>query len=244
MGLFTLAEQHVVIVGGSSGIGLATAQLAQQLGAAVTLVGRNPERLQRAVDELGGELGGVRSAIADAADEAAIQQAFADLPPIHHVYVAAGSFVGGDVLTGEMADFRRAIDTRVWGAVHVVRAAVPKMAGSGSLTFTGGLSSDRPVKGAWATAVSTAAAEQLARALALELAPMRVNAIAPGWTETPMWNDILGADKQAIFGQVATQVPVKRLSAATDVAQAVIFLMTSPTVTGEVVHVDSGHRLV
>jgi NAD(P)-dependent dehydrogenase (short-subunit alcohol dehydrogenase family) len=240
VGLFTLEGQHVVIVGGSSGIGLATAHLAQQLGAMVTLVGRNPERLQWAA----AELGGVRSAIADAADEAAIHRALADLPPIHHVYVAAGSFVGGDVLTGEMATFRRAIDTRVWGAVHVVRAAVPKMSGAGSLIFTGGLSSDRPVAGAWATAVSTAAAEQLARALALELAPIRVNAIAPGWTETPMWNDILGSDKQAMFGQVATQVPVKRLSTAADVAQAVIFLMTSPTVTGEVVHVDGGHRLV
>jgi NAD(P)-dependent dehydrogenase (short-subunit alcohol dehydrogenase family) len=240
MGLPILSEQHVVIVGGSSGIGLATAHLAKDLGAEVTLISRSPERLKQASEALGG----VRTAIADFADEVAIRDVFTALPPVHHVYVAAGSFVGGNILTGAMADFRRAIDTRVWGSVHVVRAALPNMPSTGSLTFTGGLSSDRPVAGAWATAVATAAAEQLARALALELAPIRVNAVAPGWTETPMWNDILGAEKPAVFSQVATQVPVKRLSTANDVAQAVVFLMTSATVTGEIVHVDGGHRLV
>lgn len=240
MSLYTLNNQHVVIVGGSSGIGLATGTLAKQLGADVTLISRDRHKLNQAAEKIDG----VRTAIADLADESAINTAFADLPPIDHVYVAAGSFVGGNVLQGTMADFRRAIDIRVWGSVHVVRAAVPKMNGIGSLTFTGGLSSDRPVAGAWATAVATAAAEQLARALALELAPIRVNAVAPGWTDTPMWNDILGAQKQDVFGNIATQVPVKRLSTAAEVAQAVIFLMNSGTVTGEVIHVDSGHRLV
>lgn len=237
---FSLAQQQVVVVGGSRGIGLAVAHLAKDLGAEVTLMARSPSGLRQASDELGG----VRTAIADLTDGAAISAAFAALPAIDHVYVAAGSFVGGSVLTGAMADFRRAVDTRLWGAVEVVRAAVPKLSSTGSLTFTGGLSSDRPVVGAWATAVATAATEQLARALALELAPIRVNAIAPGWTDTPMWDVILGADKAAAFGQVATQVPIKRLATATEVAQAVIFLMATGAVTGEIVHVDGGHRLV
>lgn len=240
MNVHSLSNQHVVIVGGSSGIGLATASLAKQQGADVTLISRDAAKLK----QIAHQLNGVRTAIADFSDEAATHAAFADLPTIHHVYVAAGSFVGGHVLEGRMADFRRAIDTRLWGSVHVVRAAVPKMNGAGSLTFTGGLSTDRPVTGAWATAVATAAAEQLARALALELAPMRVNAVSPGWTDTPMWDGILGAEKEHVFSGVATQVPVKRLSLATEVAQAVIFLMHSATVTGEVIHVDGGHRLV
>lgn len=240
MNLNILSHHHVVVVGGSSGIGLATGRFAKQLGADVTLIGRDAEKLHQAAREIGE----VRTAIADFADETAINNVFADLPTIHHVYVAAGSFVGGNVLAGTMADFRRAVDTRLWGSVHVVRAAVPKMNGTGSLTFTGGLSTDRPVVGAWATAVATAAAEQLARALALELAPIRVNAVSPGWTDTPMWDDILGDAKQDVFGGVTTQVPVKRLSTAAEVAQAVIFLMSSGTITGEVIHVDSGHRLV
>ncbi len=240
MNLNTMNSQHVVIVGGSQGIGLATGSLAQQLGAEVTLVSRDAAKLRRAVEQMAG----VRTAIADFADEASIHAAFADLPTIDHVYVAAGSFVGGHVLEGDMADFRRAIDTRVWGSVNVVRAAVPKMNRAGSLTFTGGLSTDRPVAGAWATSVATAATEQLARALALELAPIRVNAVAPGWTDTPMWDNILGAGKQEAFSGVATKVPMKRLSTAEEVASAVLFLMRSGTITGEVIHIDSGHRLV
>jgi NAD(P)-dependent dehydrogenase (short-subunit alcohol dehydrogenase family) len=240
MSFYNLTDRHVVIVGGSSGIGLATGLLAKQLGADVTLISRDSQKLDRASEQLGG----VRTVAADFADEAEINAAFHDLPPIDHVYVAAGSFVGGNILEGNMADFRRAIDTRIWGSVHVVRAAVPKMNGSGSVTFTGGLSTDRPVVGAWATSVATAAAEQLSRALSMELAPIRVNAISPGWTDTPMWDDILGESKQEVFGGVSTQVLVKRLSTATDVAQAAIFLMNSQTVTGEVIHVDSGHRLV
>jgi NAD(P)-dependent dehydrogenase (short-subunit alcohol dehydrogenase family) len=240
MNLNPLNNKHIVIVGGSSGIGLATGLLAKQQGADVTLISRDAEKLSQASQQVGG----VRTAIADFSDETEINTAFANLPPIDHVYVAAGSFVGGSVLEGNMADFRSAIDTRVWGSVHVVRAAVPKMNGNGSLTFTGGLSTDRPVAGAWATAVATAAAEQLARALAIELAPIRINAVSPGWTDTPMWNDIFGEDKQNIFSGVAAQVLSKRLSTATEVAQAVIFLMSSGTVTGEVIHVDSGHRLV
>lgn len=240
MSLHTMSNQHVVIVGGSSGIGLATGTLAHQLGANVTVIGRDPEKL----NQVSKQLSGVRTAIADVTDERAIQVAFADLPTIHHVYIAAGSFVGGNVLEGNMADFHRAIDTRIWGSVHVVRSAIPKMTATGSLTFTGGLSTDRPVAGAWPTAVATAAAEQLARALALELAPIRVNAVSPGWTDTPMWDSVLGAAKQDVFGGVATQVPVKRLSTAADVAKAVLFLMNSATVTGEVIHVDGGHRLV
>lgn len=237
---YTLSNQHVVIVGGSSGIGLATGIIAKQLGADVTLISRDAEKLKQAAKQIES----AQIAIADFADELAVNAAFAALPTIDHVYVAAGSFIGGHVLEGSMADFRRAIDTRIWGAVHVVRAAVPKMNGTGSFTFTGGLSTDRPVAGAWPTAVATAAAEQLARALALELAPIRVNAVSPGWTDTPMWDSIFGAEKQNVFGGIATQVPVKRLSTAADVAQAVIFLMNSETITGEVIHVDSGHRLV
>lgn len=240
MHLQTLSGQHIVIVGGSRGIGLATGSLAKQLGAEVTLISRDLEKLNLVAQQIDG----VRTAVADFSDETAITTAFADLPPIDHVYVAAGSFVGGHVLEGNMADFRRAVDTRVWGSVHVVRAAVPKMNGSGSLTLTGGLSTDRPVAGAWATAVATAATEQLARALALELAPIRVNAVSPGWTDTPMWDSVLGQQKQTVFGQVAAQVLAKRLSTAEEVAQAVIFLMGSGTITGEVIHIDSGHRLV
>ena len=115
---------------------------------------------------------------------------------------------------------------------------------NGSFVFTGGVSTARPVPGAWATAVATAAAEQMARALAVEIAPVRVNAVAPGWTDTPMWDEIFGENKREVFAGVAEKLLTKRLATAEEVAQAVIFLMNNNSITGETIHVEGGHRLV
>lgn len=236
-------QQHVVVFGGSSGIGLAVARGALASGARVTLLGRSRERLAAATSSLGD----VRTLSVDITDEAALNAAAASIETPDHVYVAAASFVGGGVLDGSLTSFRRALDARLWGSVHVVRALAPRMqdkASAASFVFTGGVSTDRPVKGAWATAVSTAAVEQLARALALELAPMRFNAIAPGWTDTPMWDAILGDGKASTFDAVGAQIPVGRIAHAAQVAQAVLLLMANASINGEVLHVDGGHRLV
>lgn len=235
-----LAGKHVVVVGGSQGIGLETARLATQAGATVTIMGRSPEKLQSARDHLGQ----VHTIPMNIADETAVDEAFAEIASIDHVYIAAGSFVGGKILDGSVEQFRPAIDSRLWGSVYVIRAAAPKIPAGGSVTLTGGLSTDRPVVGAWVTSVATAAAEQLSRALSLELAPIRVNAVAPGWTDTPMWDGILGAAKQGAFQDVAAKIPTGRLATATEVASAVIFLMSNASITGEVIHTDGGHRYV
>ena len=112
------------------------------------------------------------------------------------------------------------------------------------VTLTGGLSTARPVAGAWVTAVATAATEQMSRALSLELAPIRVNAISPGWTDTPMWDAILREAKQDAFQEVAAKIPTGRLATAEEVASTVIFLMSNSSITGEVIHTDGGHRYV
>lgn len=236
-----LKDQHILVAGGSSGIGLEVARAALAQGARVSILGRDATRLSQAASQLGA----VQTVAADVANEAALDRALAELPPPDHVYVAAGGFVGGPVLEGTMAAYRAALDSRLWGSVHLVRALAPRMQPStASFVFTGAVSTDRPAKGAWATAVATAAAEQLARALALELAPMRFNAIAPGWTDTPMWDALLGATKASTFATVAQQLPVRRLATAADAAQGVLLLMSNPSITGEVLHVDGGHRLV
>ncbi|MDX2244184.1 MAG: SDR family oxidoreductase [Leptolyngbyaceae cyanobacterium bins.302] len=235
-----LAGKHVVVVGGSQGIGFETARLATEAGAKVTIMGRSPERLQTAHDRLSQ----VHTIAMDIADETAVHKAFAEVEQIDHVYIAAGSFVGGKILDGSVEQFRPAIDSRLWGSVYVIRAAVPKIPAGGSVTLTGGLSTDRPVVGAWVTSVATAAAEQLSRALSLELAPIRVNAVAPGWTDTPMWDAIFGAAKQGAFQDVAAKIPTGRLATAEEAASAVIFLMSNPAITGEVIHTDGGHRYV
>ena len=114
----------------------------------------------------------------------------------------------------------------------------------GSFTFTGGLSSDRPVRGAWVSGVATMATEQLARVLALELAPLRFNAIAPGYTDTPMWDRIFPENGVRALSDVTKTHPIPRLVTADEVAQAVMLLMQNGAMTGETIHVDCGARLV
>ncbi len=237
----TLEHQHVVVFGGSSGIGLEVARGALAAGASVTILGRSADRL----DAASKQLAGAQTLVADTTDAASVQAAIARMAKPDHIYIAAASFVGGSILEGTLDHFRSALESRLWGAVNVVRAAAPKMTRPGaSFVFTGGVSTDRPVKGAWATAVSTAAAEQLARALAVELAPLRFNAIAPGWTDTPMWDGILGDDKAATFAAVGAQIPVGRIATAGEAAEAVLLLMANRSLNAEVLHVDGGHRLV
>ncbi|MGN6153713.1 MAG: SDR family oxidoreductase [Lysobacteraceae bacterium] len=234
-----LEGQRVAVFGGSLGIGLAVARASLVAGAEVTILGRDRGRLDVAATALGA----VRSHVVDIADDASVEAAAKAIPVPDHVYVAAGSFVGGGVLDGDLDDFRAAFETRLWGALRVVRGLAPRMPAGGGFVFTGGLSTDRPVPGAWATALATAVAEQMARALALELAPLRCNAIAPGWTDTPMWDPILGDAKAATFEAVAARIPTRRLATADEAAEAVLLLMANRSINGEVLHVDGGHRL-
>lgn len=237
-----LQDQHIAVVGGSSGIGLAVAAAALKSGARVSIMARSQARLDRARQQLAA--GDALQIVAvDVTDESAVHLAFAALPAPDHVYVCAAGFVGGSVLDTPMHELRAALDARLWGAVHVVRAAAPRMAGAGSFVLTGGISTERPAKGAWPTAVATAAAEQLARCLALELAPLRFNAIAPGWTDTPMWDGLLGGAKADTFSAVAGRTPTGRLVTADEAALAVLLLMSNPSLNGEILHIDGGLRL-
>jgi NAD(P)-dependent dehydrogenase (short-subunit alcohol dehydrogenase family) len=235
-----LYNQHVVVVGGSSGIGLAVAQQAHQAGARITLLARSAEQLAQAASTLER----VETIALDIMDEAGIQAAFARLGPIDHVYIAAGRTQLGSILNGTIDEQMLPLMERLWGSVHVVRAAVPQLRPGGSITFTGGLSTDRPVAGAWISGVATAAAEQLARVLALELAPLRFNAISPGYTDTPLWDKVLGEAKTQALAGVAERLPVKHIATANEVAAAVLLLMTNSSMTGAIIHVDGGARLI
>lgn len=233
-----LQDQHVVVVGGGSGIGLATAVAATAAGATVTVVTRSDEGIRRA------EAAGARAVRGDVGDEPALAAVAAGLGPVDHVYVCAGSTrLGGVLDRAAVADQLAPLRVRLDGAVHVLRAFHPVLRDDGSVTVTGGVSSDRPVRGAWVSSVATAATEQLARAMALELAPLRFNAVAPGWTDTPMWDAVLGAEKDAVFVEATKGQLTGRLIRPEEIAAAVLFLMTAPSVTGEILHVDGGARL-
>ena len=244
-----LDNKRVVIIGGSSGIGLETARLALAEGASVTIAGRSEDRLRRAVESLGnsrevGPAGGrVRPVVADVTDESSVRALFEGEPRVDHLFVPAGELRpgGGDLLKSDLDGLRSILEVRLLGLTHVVRQARPKMEG-GSITLMSGLYSTRPAPGGGMAAAAVAAVEGMTRALALDLAPIRVNAVAPGLIDTPLW-DSFGAQREAILARGAT-LPVGRIGRPEEVAAAVIFLMSNGFVTGAVLPIDGGGGLV
>ena len=217
-----LDGKRVIIIGGSSGIGLETARLALAEGASVLIAGRSEERLRKAAADLNSDK--LRTAVADISDETSIQTMFAAEKQIDHVFLPAGELRpgGGDVLETDMRDLESLLKIRLLGVVNVVRQVRSKMK-SGSITLMSGLYSTRPGKGGAMGAAGVAAIEGMTRALALDLAPLRVNAVAPGLIDTPLWNTF-GPHRDAIMAMGAS-LPVGRIGKPEDVASGVLFLM-------------------
>jgi NAD(P)-dependent dehydrogenase (short-subunit alcohol dehydrogenase family) len=236
-----LAGASVVVVGGSSGMGFATAKLARASGAVVRIVGRNQERLEGAVQELGDGVDGVT---ADAADTASMERVFTDLERVDHVAVFAGEQPQAPLADARLDLFRRAMEARVWAALNACRFAAPKMPLTGSLTFCSGLSAHRPRAHRSIGASATAALESFGRAMAVELAPIRVNTICPGAIDTPLLDRVYGAGRHEAMAAVERRVPAGRLGRPDEIADAVVFLMTNGYVTGITLAVDGGVQLL
>jgi NAD(P)-dependent dehydrogenase (short-subunit alcohol dehydrogenase family) len=238
-----LDGKRVVIIGGSSGIGLETARLALAAGALVTIAGRSEERLGRAAKALSPGGDRLRTVVADLSDESSIRSLFAEETRVDHVFVPAGELQpgGGDLLKSDCDGLRSILEVRLLGVTHVVRQARTKMKG-GSLTLMSGLYSTRPAAGGGMAAAAVAAVEGMTRALALDLAPIRVNAVAPGLIDTPLW-DAFGPQRAAILASGA-RLPVGRIGRPEEVAAAVIFLMSNGFVTGAILPIDGGGGLV
>lgn len=237
----TLQGQNIVIIGGSTGIGFETARLALQQGANVTIAGRSQEKLAKAKFQL---VGNVRTVVTDVAEEASVNRIFEGLDRVDHVFITAGGLVVGKILETDPNQFRQGLEERIFGTLYVVRAAVPKMSKQGSITLISGVRADRPLPGTTMTTVGVAAAEALTRSLALELAPIRVNAVAPGWTDTPLVSTVLGDNYDAVIRSVSEKIPVQRIGTPEEVAQAVNMLMNNGFINGEVLHIDGGERYV
>jgi NAD(P)-dependent dehydrogenase (short-subunit alcohol dehydrogenase family) len=249
-----LDGKRVIVVGGSSGIGLETARLAMAEGASVTIAGRSGDRLRRAAESLGSSSGGVnvtghtppdrlRSVVADVADESSVRSLFDGETRVDHVFVPAGELRPGsaDVPGGDPGGMRWLLEARLLGVAYVVRHARSRMDG-GSITLMSGLYSTRPAAGAAMAAAAVAGVEGMTRALALDLAPIRVNAVAPGLIDTPLW-DAFDPQRVAITARAA-KLPVGRIGRPEEVAEAVVFLMTNGFVTGTVLPIDGGGGLV
>ena len=239
----TLRQSRIVVAGGTSGIGFAVAEAAAQAGAEVIIASSNPERVAAALDRLPQ---GTRGETLDFTDEAQVSTFFARVEAFDYLVYTAGE----TLLLQNLADLsieaaQRAFEVRYWGALKAVKYGASLIRAGGSITLTSGVASSRPLP-AWTIPSSILGAiESLTRTLAVELAPLRVNAVAPGVVRTALWDNMMSeADRKGLFDQIAEKMPVGRVGEASDVAQTYLYLMQQGFSTGQVIIVDGGHVLV
>lgn len=232
--------QRVLVIGGSSGIGEATAAMAAATGAVVTIASRSADKLAAAQSRLPA---GVAAATLDVTDDDAVRAFFASALPWHHVVLAGSATRTGPVRGLPLDAARAAMDNKFWGAYHVGRHA--RFDDGGSLTFVSGVYSQRPQPDAVLQGALNAAVEALARGLALELAPVvRVNTVSPSTTATPLWDKLGAAGREAKFDAMRARLPLRRVADAADIAQAILFVVGNRFATGSTVLIDGGDALV
>jgi NAD(P)-dependent dehydrogenase (short-subunit alcohol dehydrogenase family) len=236
-----LLGQTVVCIGGSAGIGLETARRARAEGADVVLTGRNLDRLERAAAEVDAQ----RTAPFDATDPAALHDFFAGLPePIDHVLVTAGGPRYVPLLEMEAADVREALSGHVVLGLEVARNAKPKMRPGGTLILMGGTGGRRIDHRLGIVSAATAALPPFTAALALELAPIRVNLIAAGFVDTPLSASLLGDQLEDRRNELRTTLPIGRVVGPEDVAALAVHLMVNTALTGATYDIDGGQQFV
>jgi NAD(P)-dependent dehydrogenase (short-subunit alcohol dehydrogenase family) len=237
----SLAGKVIVVLGGSSGIGLATARAAQAEGAEVIITGRDQKRLAEAQRALGGN---VRTGQFDAAHENPSREFFSSIPAIDHVFSTAGTLVRDVHLAPSRSELRPAMGVRFWAVLYAAKFGAPKMRPGGSFVFMSGTAARRPLAGAAVASASCGAVESFARALTLDLAPLRVNVIQPGYVDTPLFDGLFGDQRDAILTAAGAKLPVGRIGRAEEIADAVLFLMRNGYMNGATLTIDGGGLLV
>ncbi|MGB9383770.1 MAG: SDR family oxidoreductase [Pseudolabrys sp.] len=232
-----LAGKKIVVVGGSSGIGLATAELAKREGADVTIASRNAERLKAAAEKIG-----VIAIPADVTSDDSVSDLFRKCGPVDHVVVTAAQLRTGPFKTVSMDDVRATMESKFWGAWRVARAA--EIRPGGSLTLVTGYLSTRPRSGAAIVSAVNGALESLTRGLALELAPIRVNAVSPGTIDTPIRASMPEVARRDMLTKTAAALPVGRVGVGEDIARQILTFMTVGFATGSIVYIDGGALVV
>jgi NAD(P)-dependent dehydrogenase (short-subunit alcohol dehydrogenase family) len=238
----TLNEKRIVVLGGSSGIGLATAQAAAREGAMVVIASSRKTRIDDALATLPT---GTEGHVLDLADTDATEALFARLGSFDHLVFTAGETLQlGGLATTDVDAARRFFGLRYWGAYCAAKYGSGSIRKGGSIVFTSGIAGQRPQAG-WALGASICAAmEGLARALAVELAPIRVNIVSPGVVRSPLWANMGEADRNALYRATAERLPVGHIGEVEEIAQTYLYLMRQSYSTGQVLVVDGGAVLV
>ncbi len=236
-----MSSEHIVIVGGSSGIGLATARLLLGQGQKVTITGRSASRLESAAMLLTGNL---HTQIMDAADPAGLPAAFERIGAFSDLVLALGSGKGvGPFASVSLADVKAGFEEKVYAHFATAQAALPYLAKDGSLTFISAVSAEAAMPGTAGIGAANAAVAALVPILAAELRPLRVNGVSPGVIDTPWWDFLADDQKAGAFADFAAKTPVGRVGKPEDVAQVIALLIADSFISGQTIVCDGGLRL-
>jgi NAD(P)-dependent dehydrogenase (short-subunit alcohol dehydrogenase family) len=241
----SLRDRRVVIIGGSSGIGFAVAQLALDDGAQVVLGSSGADHVTAAVGRLGS---GASGSVVDVKNEASVAAFFERTGPFDHLVYTAGDWSptrgGGAIAKLDLAGANATFTVRFWGALSAIKHAQGRISPEGSITLTDGAIAHRPRKGAALSTAMAGAIEHLTRALAVDLAPLRVNAVCPGLVLTEVWNSIPADRREEQLRKMTERQPLPRAGAPREVAQAYLYLIRGGFSTGQVLVVDGGLTLI
>lgn len=236
-----LANEKIVFIGGSSGIGLASAQQAIARGAEVVIAGRSEQKLRKAEEILGSN---VQAYTLDTTDEQQVRSFFERIGRFDHLVVSAAETSGGSFLESDTAQARQLFDNKFWGQYYAAKYGAPYLSQSGSITLFSGVVAYKAMIGSAALGAVNAAVSALGRTLALELAPIRVNVVSPGIIDTPSRSKMSEEARNQFYATIGGKLPVKRVGTADDVAQSVLYLLQNKFVTGTVLHAEGGHLLI
>jgi NAD(P)-dependent dehydrogenase (short-subunit alcohol dehydrogenase family) len=234
-----LKDQTVLVIGRGSGLARAIALIAADAGARVIVAGRNQEMLAAAY---AGEPG-IRAELVDLTDEGSIAALGERLGSVDHVVSTASARARGRLADLDRDAIRLSFDTKVIGPLMLAKHLAPRMSQGGSFVIFSGVAAAKIAVGTMGVAITNAAADTLARSLALELAPIRVNAISPGVIDTGAWDAFGEQGKADYFADVSARNPARRIGTPDDIARGVLFALTSTFLTGQTLHIDGGEPL-
>jgi len=235
----SLKDQSVLVIGRGSGLARAIVLAARDEGAQVIAAGRNQEALS---DAYAGDPG-VSTEIVDLNDEPSIAALGERLGRVDHVVSTASARARGRLADLDRDAIRQSFDTKVIGPLMLAKHLAPRMGGGGSFVIFSGVAAAKIAVGTMGVAITNAAADTLARSLALELAPIRVNAISPGVIDTGAWDALGVPGKADYFADISSRNPARRIGTLEDIAQGVLFALTNTFLTGQTLHIDGGEPL-
>jgi NAD(P)-dependent dehydrogenase (short-subunit alcohol dehydrogenase family) len=237
-----LAQKRLLVIGGSSGIGLATAQQATAAGAQTIVAGRNEAKLKAAVSSINGD---VTAYPVDLTDDASVKSLFDRVGTFDYLVITGPAPNFGHFLELDTEQVHQEFEGKFWGQYRAVKYAAPHLNKEGAIVLMSGAYSARPVPGATSLAAVQAGIEGLARGLAIDLAPIRVNVISPGLTDTPIIHDFFSDEtaRQALYDEQTRVLPARRIGTSDDIAESILYLLTNRYTTGSTIFPDGGYSL-